>query len=125
MSTSKGNATISFVFKVSAEKAPAVEKGLANHAEWMRETHAIGSGKSVNLVDYYVTKAEEYVNPANPEEGKTGNIIIIMNEVYPNPEEIGNHMNEAQKWSGMGGLLQLFKDYDATLLMGGEIIQTL
>ena len=39
--------------------------------------------------------------------------------VYPNPEEIGNHMNEAQKWSGMGGLLQLFKDYDATLLMGG------
>jgi len=28
----------------------------------------------------------------------------------------------AQKWIGMGGLLQLFKDYDATLLMGGEII---
>ena len=52
MSTSKGNATISFVFKVSAEKAPAVEKGLADHAEWMRETHAIGTGKSVNLVDY-------------------------------------------------------------------------
>jgi hypothetical protein len=38
------------------------------------------------------------VNPANPEEGKTGNIIIIMNEVYPNPDEIGNHMNVAQKW---------------------------
>ena len=53
MSTSKGNATISFVFKVSAEQAPAVEKGLADHAEWMRETHAIGTGKSVNLVDYY------------------------------------------------------------------------
>ena len=50
----------------------------------MRETHAIGSGISINLVDY-VTKAEEYVNPANPEEGKTGNICIIMNEVYPNP----------------------------------------
>ena len=90
----------------------------------MWETHAIGSGISINLVDY-VTKAEEYVNPANPEEGKTGNICIIMNEVYPNPEEIGNHMNEAQKWSGMGGLPQLFMDYDATLLMGGEIIQTL
>ena len=81
MSTSKGNATISFVFKVSAEQAPAVEKGLADHAEWMRETHAIGTGKSVNLVDYYVTKAEEFVNPANPEEGKTGNMIIIMNVV--------------------------------------------
>ena len=125
MSSSKENATISFVFKVTAAEAPAVEKGLADHADWMRETHAIGAGKTVNLVDYYVTKAEEYVNPANPEEGKTGNMIIIMNEVYPNTEEIGNHMNEAQKWSGMGGLLQLFKDYDATLLMGGEIIQTL
>ena len=92
MSTSKGNATISFVFKVSAEQAPDVEKGLADHADWMRETHAIGTGKSVNLVDYYVTKAEEFVNPANPEEGKTGKMIIIMNEVYPNPEEIGNHI---------------------------------
>jgi hypothetical protein len=58
MFTSKGNATVSFVFKVSAEQAPAVEKGLADHANWMRETHAIGAGKSVNLVDYYVTKAE-------------------------------------------------------------------
>ena len=48
MSTSKGNAAISFVFKVSAEQAPVVEKGLADHAEWMRETHAIGTGKSVN-----------------------------------------------------------------------------
>ena len=34
-------------------------------------------------------------------------------------------MNEAYKWSGMGGLLQLFKDYDETLLMVGEIIQKL
>ena len=34
------------------------------------------------------------------------------------------YTNVAQKWSGMGGCLQLFKDYDATLLMGGEIIQT-
>jgi hypothetical protein len=59
------------------------------------------------------------VNPINPEDGKTGNIIIIMNEVYPNPDEIRNHMNVAQKWSCMGGLLQLFKDYDATLVMGG------
>ena len=48
-----------------------------------------------------------------------------MNEVYPNSEEIENHMNVAQKWSGMGELLQLFKDYDATILFGGEIIQTL
>lgn len=88
MSSSKENATISFVFKVTAAEAPAVEKGLADHADWMRETHAIGAGKSVNLVDYYVTKAEEFVNPANPEDGKTGNIIIIMNEVYPNPMKL-------------------------------------
>ena len=75
------------------------------------------------MVDYYVTKAEEFVNPANPEEGKTGKMIIIMNEVYPNPEEIGNHMNVAQKWSGMGGLLQLLKDYDATILMEEKLFR--
>ena len=58
MSTSKVFATIFFVFKVSAEKAPAVEICIVNHAEWMRETNAISFGTSVNLVDYYVTKAE-------------------------------------------------------------------
>ena len=65
------------------------------------------------------------MNPADPEEGKTGNLIIIMNEVYPNSEEIENHMNVAKKWSGMGELLQLFKDYDATILFGGDVIQTI
>ena len=65
------------------------------------------------------------MNPASPEEYKIGNIIVIMNKVCPNPDEFRNHMNVVQKWSCMGGLLQLFKDYDATLVMGGEIIQTL
>ena len=35
-----------------------VEKDLADNADWMRETQASGAGKSVNLVDYYVTKVE-------------------------------------------------------------------
>ena len=34
-------------------------------------------------------------------------------------------MNVAQKWSGMGELLELFKDYDATILFGGDVIQTI
>ena len=36
MPTQKDNVTISFHFKVTAEQATAVEKGLADHADWMR-----------------------------------------------------------------------------------------
>ena len=52
MPTQKDNVTISFHFKVTAEQAPAVEKGLADHADWMRTCHSIGPGKEPELVDY-------------------------------------------------------------------------
>ncbi|MAA90307.1 MAG: hypothetical protein QF832_18960 [SAR324 cluster bacterium] len=125
MPTQKDNVTISFHFKVTAEQAPAVEKGLADHADWMRTCHSIGPGKEVELVDYFVSKADEFINPANPEEGTTGKVLFTMSETYPNPEQMGNHMTQAMAWDGINDLMKLFEDYDATVLAGGQVLQTL
>ena len=125
MPTQKDNVTISFHFKVTAEQAPAVEKGLADHADWMRTCHSIGPGKEVELVDYYVSKAEEVKNPANPEEGTTGNVLFTVIETFPNADQMGNHMTQASKWGGRNDLMKLIQDYDATILVGGQVIQTL
>ena len=125
MPTQKDHVTISMHFKVSADQAEAVEKGLAVHADWMRQTHSIGSGKNVELVDYYVAKAEEYKNPANPDEGTTGNILFTLSETYPHPDQMNNHMTEAMSWNGMGNLMTLLQDYNATVVFGGQVIQSL
>ena len=70
MPTQKDNVTISFHFKVTAEQATAVEKGLADHADWMRTVHSIGPGKEVELVDYYVSKAQ--INKTNQSDVGNG-----------------------------------------------------
>ena len=41
---------------------------------------------------YYVSKSDEMVNPAAPDEGTTGNVLFTINEVYVQPEGIGQHM---------------------------------
>ena len=125
MPAQKDHVTVCFHFKVSADQAPAVEKGLAEHVDCMRKSHAIGPGKSVELVDYYVAKAEEFKNLANPEEGTTGKILFTLSETYPNANQLGNHMNQGMSWDGMGDLMKLFQDYDATIVAGGQVIQSL
>ena len=72
MPTLKGHVTINSSFKVSADYASEIYKTLTALAEWMRETHFIGTEKCVELMDYYFTKVEEFNNPADPEEGTTG-----------------------------------------------------
>ena len=46
-------------FKFRLKKHLLLRRVSKNHSEKLCETHAIGTGKSVNLVDYYVTKTEE------------------------------------------------------------------
>ena len=86
---------------------------------------ALDGTMEVELVDYFVSKADEFINPANPEEGTTGKVLFTMSETYPNPEQMGNHMTQAMAWDGINDLMKLFEDYDATVLAGGQVLQTL
>ena len=91
MTVSLGQKTFNFGLKVPAEKAAEAEATIRDHAKWMRETHSYDNSK-IQLVHYYVSKSDEMVNPAAPDEGTTGNVLFTINEVYVQPEGIGQHM---------------------------------
>jgi len=93
-----GQRTFNLNLKVSAAEAANVEAEIKKHASWMRDTHSYDNSK-IQLVHYYVSKSDELVNFANPEEGTTGNVLFSINEVYVYPEGIGQHMDAAGSWS--------------------------
>ena len=72
-----GQRTFNLNLKVSAAEAANVEAEIKKHALWMRDTHSYDNSK-IQLVHYYVSKSDELVNFANPEEGTTGNVLFSI-----------------------------------------------
>ena len=69
MASTYGQKTFNFALSVSSEDAEKVEKAIAEHADRMRETHYLEAGGGIHLVNYYMAKAVEQNNIADP----TGN----------------------------------------------------
>jgi hypothetical protein len=46
----------------------------------MRKIHSLEAGGGIHLADYYVAKADELNNVADPSHGTTGNILYSINE---------------------------------------------
>lgn len=72
--------TFNFALSVPADSVGKVEAALSDHAKWMRETHSYDDSK-IQLVHYYVSKADELVNIADPTQGTTGRVLYSINEV--------------------------------------------
>ena len=66
MASTNGQKTFNFALCVSSEDAEKVEKAIAEHADWMRKTHSLEAGGGIHLVDYYVARADEQNNIADP-----------------------------------------------------------
>ena len=77
------------------------------------------------LVDYYISKAPEMNNPLDPNEGTTGNLIYTLNEVYTRPEGTEAHMEAASSWKSFEKFLGLVGESQATMVMHGEVIQSM
>ena len=77
------------------------------------------------LVHYCVSKSDELVNFANPDEGNTGNVLFSINEVYVNPEGIGQHLDAAGAWPDAAGFFGVLGKYGKVLVINGEVIETL
>ena len=131
MPSEKGNRTFNFSFVVSADKEKQWDKAFESHGEWMRGTHSLAVkadpsyGMLGTLVDYYVSKAPEMKNPLDPNEGTTGNLIYTLNEVYSRPEGTEAHMEAAPSWESFEMFLGLISESQATMVMHGEVIQSM
>ena len=100
MASTNGQKTFNFALCVCSEDAEKVEKAIVEHADWMRETHSLEAGGGIHLVDYYVARADEQNNIADPSQGTTGNILYSINETYVLSEGINQHMQQGMKWEG-------------------------
>ena len=105
-------------------RAVPIETIIRAHAAFMRENHSLDDSK-IQVIHYYVSKSEEFKNPADPSEGTTGNMLYTINEVYVHPEGIGQHMEAAMAWDGIQDFMELLGTYGEVLVANGEVIETL
>jgi len=124
MAVLNGQRTFNFGLKVSVDKAGEVEAAIRTHAAWMRDTHSYDDSR-IQLVHYYVAKSDELVNPVNPDEGTTGNVLFSINEVYVQPEGIGQHLEQAQAWPDFPSFFGAISTYGDVMVINGEVIETL
>jgi hypothetical protein len=119
-----GQRTFNLNVKVPADVVSNVDAEIKTHAKWMRDNHSYDDSK-IQLVHYYVSKSDELVNFANPDDGTTGNVLFSINEVYVHPEGIGQHLDAAGSWSDAPGFFAIMAKYGEVLVINGEVIETL
>jgi hypothetical protein len=124
MTVKLGQRTFNFGLKTTKDNAEKVEATIRAHAGFMRANHSLDDSK-IQLIHYYVSKAEEFNNPADPEAGTTGNMLYTINEVYVHPDGIGQHMEAVMKWDGVEGFLESLGTYGEVIVANGEVIETL
>jgi hypothetical protein len=125
MSSQNGQLTFNFALSVPADKVETVEGVIATHAAWMRETHSLEADGRIHLVDYHVAKAEEMNNLLDPSEGKTGNILYSINEVYVEKDGIDQHMGKAMQWEHIQDFVGTLTEYGKVLIGGGTVIHSM
>lgn len=103
---------VHMVWVVPKEDEAAVDEFWATHEAWMRETHnKAGDEASPQLNHYYISKGEELVNPMDPEQGSTGNLVYTMSESYVTGEDIGKHMALGQVTEWWATLQEMMEKY--------------
>ena len=116
--------TFNFALSVPADSVDKVEASLSDHAKWMRETHSYDDSK-IQLVHYYVSKAHELVNIADPTQGTTGRVLYSINEVFVMAEGIDQHMAAGQSWKNFQSFVSTITEFGSVLIANGEVIETL
>ena len=119
-----GQRTFNLNVKVPADVVSNVDAEIKTHAKWMRDNHSYDDS-TIQLVHYYVSKSDELVNFANPDDGITGNVLFSINEVYVRPEGIGQHLDAAGFWPDAPGFFEIMAKYGEVLVINGEVIETL
>ena len=124
MGISLGQRTFDCGLKTNVSNADAVESAIASHADFMKNHHSLDDSK-IHLEHYYVSKADEMNDPTDPSKGTTGNVVYSINEVYVHAEGIGQHMEAAMAWDGIGPFMELLGTYGEVIIGNGEVIHTL
>ena len=120
----KGCTQFTAVFTVAPEHAAEAEHIFQSHAAWMERTHHRDGEKQ--LLRYNLSKAPQLVNPIDPSQGTTENMVYVLSEVYAKPVGLQDHWEQGQSnWEDFGVMMAWMNKVDVTLVNGSEIVRSL
>ena len=120
MSINKNCSTFNFMFRVPDPQVGEVEKVLASHEAWMRETHR-GPSEPSPLV-YTLTKGSELNNPLDPSEGVTGFTLMALTEIYNGRDGCQAHLDIVDGWKDFPDMMERVIPHQVGMMMFGEVI---
>ena len=110
-----------FALVVPQDQEARVDKLLASHREFMKNTHSVTGDMETRLNSYSVIKAPEMVQFGDPSKGMTGNIIYILSEHYETPNGLANHLEAGGNWADIGEMQQLMYEFSVASAFGNKI----
>lgn len=122
----KGHPVVNMTWKVPKSKEEEMDAFWESHEKWMRSSHAksfdrTSDSKVPRLINYWVAKGPELVDPFDSSKGETGNVIYTESETYQDDDGIDKHVALAKEsWKeGWEKLLNYNRDYAVLTNVGG------
>jgi|TARA_B110000967_G_C18832919_1_gene535064 hypothetical protein len=108
-------------FIVPESKVREVQYVFEKHAKWMREFYSEANSGDNYLINAFITKATEFIDPTNPNKGLTGNILFTLNEKFTSKDSIKRHNEHASKNEYFQKFIEIKNNYAVFRSAGGEI----
>jgi hypothetical protein len=123
MSIRRGSLGFHVSFVVPNDATERMDKFIATHEHFMRETHYLSGDQEPVVLSYSVFKSPEFKNPFDPNSGETGNTLYGLTEVYNGPEGVQAHMTLGQQREAMfAELVDLTNTYCVAGILGASVI---
>ena len=116
---------INLGYVVPKDKADEVLELFKTHAAWMQEFYSDTNDGSKYLISSFFTKADEFVNPADPSQGLTGNVVFTINERFTSMESDKRHEENAMKNDYFPKYREIMEKYGVARSLGGEIYHSI
>ncbi len=116
---------INLGYVVPKDKADEVLELFKTHAAWMQEFYSDSNDGSKYLISSFFTKADEFVNPADPSQGLTGNIVFTINERFTSMDSVKRHVENAMKNDYFPKFGEIMEKYGVARSLGGEIYHSI
>ena len=91
----------------------------------MQEFYSDTNDGSKYLISSFFTKADEFVNPADPSQGLTGNVVFTINERFTSMDSVKRHVENAMKNDYFPKFGEIMEKYGVARSLGGEIYHSI
>ena len=116
---------INLSYVVPKDKADEVQVIFKKHSAWMQNFYSDTNDGPKHLISSFFTKADEFIDPTDPNKGLTGNIIFTINERFTSMNSVKRHVENAMKNDYFPQFGEIMEKYSVARSLGGEIYHSI